>query len=1859
MKRILIAAACALSLSAYALPTYEPFTEYSAAATATGTNAIDLATGGFTAPSGESWGSLNFSGTSGTNGHGIDINVTNMASGSPFTTTALSAILPGTFPGFPTGSAISTFVVNPEQPFFYPSANFVGNSAVLKFAQDITRPTSGTKTFYVSYLMVVAQQGQLGTGNDGRYLAFLSSSNLAEGTASGGAYTSWASLFNTFNGGIATGVHYAGHGLIGNNASSCFIGPCDSAAGKTFAGTPFTATYTNGVSFVVGAYIFNAGGKDTNAIWVNPSTGSFGGATPPASPIFATNINFTNSSFQMSDIGGLAFIDRVGSGASGGVGTNYVANLILGSTWSYVTGGPEFTNQPPASTSVNLSQNVSISGAATAAGQSVTYQWQKVVGGVTNNVNNGTGGAGGPALVSGATTGTLTLMGFGGGDVGTYQLAATASGTGFSLSSSPAALLLADPQITANPASATVNYGGTATFTATVSTAAAPIKFQWYNGSTPIANGLQPDGSTATSASGTTSAGSSFTLTLTLSGVSTLENGSYTLFATNVNNFENSSAAATLTVNDPYISTQPTNPVVVAGGNATFTVVGGGSPTVSYQWFENGIALSDGSPTATGAAVVSGSLSSTLTLTDVQDADDGSYSCTITSGSSLSTNSAAATLTVQDALVLFVPPKSLNERVGDHTAFSIAVLGGGPSYQWKFGSTPIPGATGSGLTLTNIQLSSNGTYSVTVSNLVTAPQTYSATLNVINSTILNLLPNNLVVSRVGDGAQTLSAVTGNTIYLDQYTTGGGYVNTIQIPDEGTGQPYGTGSSSSATMPPGSPALVAVGAGPDAGYEVMLTLSSINKEYLGFAGYCEAYPFLGANVNIGATAGVYWRGLATVNAFGVYNLAYTNSGLYSGGGMAIHNMATLEGTNFWTTGEAGSGTIKYVNSTVTSYATGNGIPGSSAASSSPGGGRVIKIVNGPLPPAGFSSVSNLVYSETGLGVNNGLYAASGGGAPEPGPSGTFTAVPLLFTGGGQPGDFAFSPDNLTVYVADSGQYTGSGSPGTGGIERYDSDGSGWEYSYTLAALPTEISDLTVTNGAQGLTADFSANATWGSGVTGAILYATSYGTTTNSLVRIVDNGDPSTTPASFTVLATAGANQGLRGVRFGPAAIPPAIATAPLNQTNFPGNTVSFTASASGSAPLFYQWYFGNTLLAGATQTSFTTNNISLASGGNYSVVVSNLTTITATNTAVLTVTPGAPTITPTALPNYTETVGDHVGWAPFVSGTVPMTYGWHVTGNPNPIQTGTISAIGVGGGLSLANIQTTDSGTYTLFVTNQFGTTNTTSGGVLTVTTAHQALSPANLVVSRVGDGVQPLSAATGNTLYLDQYTTGGGYVNTIQVPDEGTGQAYGTGGASSASMPFGSPALLVAGAGADAPYEGLLTLAPNGQSLNFAGYCEPYPFSGPDLTVGAGAGPNWRGIGGVDAYGYYTLFWTNTGLYSGGNHQVHGAVDVDGNGTNFYSTGEAGSGFGVKYLNTDFQPASGSGIASVAGSFPGTRVAKIVSGNLVFSDAGANPVGIYGCSGLPTTTSGANLLIAETNSPLDFSVSPDGSTVYIADNGAFTGTGNPVGGIQRWDGFAPSSYTYSYTLATGTGSAVGARALTVDYSANATWGTGVTGAKLYVTTAEASGNRLIKITDNGATSGATTLVTASANQTRSGVRFGPTIVPPGYADQPQDTNALAGTAATFTAVAIGSGPLTYQWYFQANGVGAFNAILNATNANYTIGSVGSGNVGKYHVIVTNPGGLTSQSQDASLSLATPPQFTSETFLGVGVGFQMNYIGTAGVGYSIWTSPDATLAPVQSTWTLLTTGTFSGGTDSFTDPNGGTNPNQFYIISVP
>jgi hypothetical protein len=85
---------------------------------------------------------------------------------------------------------------------------------------------------------------------------------------------------------------------------------------------------------------------------------------------------------------------------------------------------------------------------------------------------------------------------------------------------------------------------------------------------------------------------------------------------------------------------------------------------------------------------------------------------------------------------------------------------------------------------------------------------------------------------------------------------------------------------------------------------------------------------------------------------------------------------------------------------------------------------------------------------------------------------------------------------------------------------------------------------------------------------------------------------------------------------------PLILTQPANQTTAVGGSASFSVTAGGSQPLSYQWRLGTNALNGATNSVLNLSNVQLSDAGNYSVVVSNpFGTVTSSN-ALLTVNTG-------------------------------------------------------------------------------------------------------------------------------------------------------------------------------------------------------------------------------------------------------------------------------------------------------------------------------------------------------------------------------------------------------------------------------------------------------------------------------------------------------------------------------------------------------------------------------------------------------------------------------------------------------------
>jgi len=97
---------------------------------------------------------------------------------------------------------------------------------------------------------------------------------------------------------------------------------------------------------------------------------------------------------------------------------------------------------------------------------------------------------------------------------------------------------------------------------------------------------------------------------------------------------------------------------------------------------------------------------------------------------------------------------------------------------------------------------------------------------------------------------------------------------------------------------------------------------------------------------------------------------------------------------------------------------------------------------------------------------------------------------------------------------------------------------------------------------------------------------------------------------------------------------PTITTQPASTTTTVGNSATFTVAATaGSSAISYQWQFNGTAVSGATNATLTLSNVTTASAGSYTVVVSTSAGMVTSSAATLTVNAApAPAPAPTPAP---------------------------------------------------------------------------------------------------------------------------------------------------------------------------------------------------------------------------------------------------------------------------------------------------------------------------------------------------------------------------------------------------------------------------------------------------------------------------------------------------------------------------------------------------------------------------------------------------------------------------------------------------
>jgi pectin methylesterase-like acyl-CoA thioesterase len=212
--------------------------------------------------------------------------------------------------------------------------------------------------------------------------------------------------------------------------------------------------------------------------------------------------------------------------------------------------------------------------------------------------------------------------------------------------------------------------------------------------------------------------------------------------------------------------------------------------------------------------------------------------------------------------------------------------------------------------------------------------------------------------------------------------------------------------------------------------------------------------------------------------------------------------------------------------------------------------------------------------------------------------------------------------------------------------------------------------------------------------------------------------------------------------------PPSIVTQPQALSVNPGQTGILFVTASGTAPLTYQWSKAGTPIAGATGSTLSLSNVQSADAAAYTVAITNAYGSVTSNAANVTVTasPIAPVFT-TQPSVVTVAAGTSASFTVTTYGSAPLTYQWQKNG---AAIAGATSAT-----FTIASPQPGDAASYTVVVQNGAGSV-TSSAAVLTVNTAPAITSqPAGSTLA-IGQAASFAVTATGTPAPTYQWLKNG-----------------------------------------------------------------------------------------------------------------------------------------------------------------------------------------------------------------------------------------------------------------------------------------------------------------------------------------------------------------------------------------------------------------------------------------------------------------------------------------------------------------------
>jgi uncharacterized repeat protein (TIGR03803 family) len=227
---------------------------------------------------------------------------------------------------------------------------------------------------------------------------------------------------------------------------------------------------------------------------------------------------------------------------------------------------------------------------------------------------------------------------------GTTQNGSRGGGTLYRLS------VTSTPQIIAQPMSQAVYEGAEVVFSVSV-VGSPPLSYQWRKNGSPLSD-----------ASNVSGVGSRV---LRLSGATPADRGAYSVVVSNaLDSATSAEALLEVSTSLPIVLLQPTNQTCAPGATIAVAVTAVGNLPLSYFWRKNDKDLTD-------AGNLFGSQTSTLTLTNVTEADNGVYTVLV--------SNVLGTVTSDPAVLTVIPVSAPGTRFATVAWFSGASEGGNPN----------------------------------------------------------------------------------------------------------------------------------------------------------------------------------------------------------------------------------------------------------------------------------------------------------------------------------------------------------------------------------------------------------------------------------------------------------------------------------------------------------------------------------------------------------------------------------------------------------------------------------------------------------------------------------------------------------------------------------------------------------------------------------------------------------------------------------------------------------------------------------------------------------------------------------------------------------------------------------------------------------------------------------------------------------------------------------------------------------------------------------------------------------------------------------------------------------------------------